>query len=100
MLSKTHGRDNTAHSDTGKMLDSFPDTFWTKGGVDVGLIPVTPMIITLNPGIEPVYRPRYPLKQEQVLRTANTIDGLLKAGVLERTRSPWNTPISPVPKPD
>lgn len=99
LLSRTHGRENTDHENTQLMLVDFPDTFWTKGGADVGLIPMAPVVIELKTGTVPIYRPQYPLREEQIAGIEKTIEVLLQAGVLERTGSPWNTPINPVPKP-
>uniref|UniRef100_A0AAQ4S6G5 ribonuclease H n=1 Tax=Gasterosteus aculeatus aculeatus TaxID=481459 RepID=A0AAQ4S6G5_GASAC len=60
---------------------------------------MAPVVIELRTGTVPIYRPQYPLREEQIAGIEKTIEGLLQAGVLERTGSPWNTPINPVPKP-
>ena len=98
-LPRSHGRENTDHPQTEAMLAMLPETMWSKGSTDVGHLQVDPIRIQLKPDIQPVYRSQYPLRQDQILGIKNTINGLKEAGVLIPTRSAWNTPINPVPKP-
>lgn len=63
------------------------------------MIPVALGVIELKIITVPIYRPQYPLREEQTLGIASTIEGLLEAGVLERTRFPWNSLINQVPTP-
>ena len=97
-LSRTHGRENTDHPHTQALLDSLPDTLWSAGPTDVGLLNIPPISIPLKHNIVPIYRAPYPLKPDQVMGIRNTIKGFVNTGVLTPTISLWNTPINPVPK--
>ena len=86
-VSRTHGRENTDHQHTQALLDSLPDTLWSTGPTDVGLLDVPPISIPLKRNIVPIYRAQYPLKLDQVTGIRNTIRGLLHTGVLTPTTS-------------
>ncbi|KAF0039240.1 hypothetical protein F2P81_007475 [Scophthalmus maximus] len=49
-------------------------------------------------GTEDVYRPQYQNKPAAVAGLRDTIDGLLKSGVIEKSDSCWHTPLLPGPK--
>ncbi|XP_062284313.1 uncharacterized protein LOC133990154 [Scomber scombrus] len=46
----------------------------------------------------PIWQTQYSHKPEAETGIADTIEGLLAAGVLEPSQSPWNTPILPIEK--
>ncbi|XP_038577860.1 uncharacterized protein LOC119905168 [Micropterus salmoides] len=75
-----------------------PEKVWTTHPYDVGCVPAHQITVQLRPQQLPCWKPQYRLKQEQVEGIDDTIQGLLTAGVLRPTQSPWNTPILPVPK--
>lgn len=98
-LDRFYGRENTDHPNTREMLNSLPDTLWSNGPTDVGLVDMEPIQIELKPGTVPIWRAQYELSRQKLDGIQNTITGLIKSGVLVETKSRWNTPILPVPKP-
>ena len=98
-LPRSHGRENADHPDTDAMLASLPESMWSQGTTDVGHLDVEPIKVRLKPGVRPIYKTQYPLRSDQIDGIKNTIRGLKSAGVLIPTKSAWNTPINPVPKP-
>ncbi|XP_061651840.1 uncharacterized protein LOC133488231 [Phyllopteryx taeniolatus] len=88
------------HEDAAQLLSSLPDSLWSEGPADGGLCTsVTPVTFEVNPTAF-VNVPQYPYKEEAAEGIAKTLDGLWKAGVLEKSNSPFNTPILPVKKAD
>ncbi|XP_032437007.1 uncharacterized protein LOC116731404 [Xiphophorus hellerii] len=96
-LPRHHGRELTDHPTAAAMLASLPECLWATGPTDVGLVDVTPVTFDLQPG-PPIWRSQYPHKRAAEEGIAETIGGLLEAGVLESSTSSWNTPILPVEK--
>ena len=80
------------------MLTHIPLSLWTTHPHDVGHVPQHQVTVKIRHGVGPVWRPQYRLRPEQTEGIKNMIDGLLEAGVILPTRSPWNTPLLPVPK--
>ncbi|KAL3992486.1 NACHT, LRR and PYD domains-containing protein 3 [Sarotherodon galilaeus] len=68
-----------------------------EGPTDVGLAHCSPVLFQLKSDT-PISPPQYRHKPEAEEGIAETIEGLLKAGVLEPSQSLWNTPILPVEK--
>nr|XP_015797242.2 uncharacterized protein LOC107373618 [Nothobranchius furzeri] len=97
VISRTHGREKTDHHDTATMLSQLPDTLWSAGPTDVGLVRTPPIQFTLT-DTSPLWIPQYPHKPEAEEGIAETIAGLVTAGVLEPSSANWNTPILPVEK--
>lgn len=82
------------------LLKRIPPQLWSQHKTDVGLvISAQPVRIKLKPNITLLYKKQYPLKQKTVEGIKPTIEGLIAAGVLIKTRSPCNTPIYPIQKP-
>nr|XP_023686842.1 uncharacterized protein LOC111853780 isoform X2 [Paramormyrops kingsleyae] len=98
-IARDHGREKMDHPKAAALLASLPDSLWSTSPTDVGLIPCTPVQFQLQPGEGPLWLRQYPHKQAAEEGIAETIDGLLQAGVLEPSTSQWNTPILPVEKP-
>ncbi|KAL6455045.1 hypothetical protein MHYP_G00365120 [Metynnis hypsauchen] len=74
-----------------------PDGLWSEGPDDVGQIKQTPVLFNMT-SAQPIWLLQYRHKPEAMASLDQTIDALLKAGVLEPCQSGWNTPILPVPK--
>ncbi|XP_065328147.1 uncharacterized protein LOC135933842 [Pelmatolapia mariae] len=96
-ISRTHGREKTDHPDAVAALSQLPDCLWSTGPTDVGLANCSPVLFQLKSEV-PIERPQYRHKPEAEEGIAETIEGLLKVGVLEPSQSYWNTPILPVEK--
>lgn len=90
---------NMNHVRADEMLATIPESLWTSHPHDVGRIEGE-VVLTLKPTVtKPIWRAQYKLKPEQVEGIAETVTGLLRAGVLrEAEGARWNTPILPVPK--
>ncbi|XP_026043069.1 uncharacterized protein LOC113033468 [Astatotilapia calliptera] len=97
VVSGSHGREHTDHCDAAPLLDSLPDCLWSLGPTDVGLVDVEPVSFQLS-SATPLWQPQYPHRPEAEAGIAETISGLVTAGVLEPSCSKWNTPILPVEK--
>ncbi len=54
--------------------------------------------IDLRPGSRPSYVPSYRLPHSQRTVAQKLIDGMLKDGIIQESRSPWNSPLFLVPK--
>nr|XP_015798270.2 uncharacterized protein LOC107374635 [Nothobranchius furzeri] len=96
-ISRSHGRERTDHPDALIMLDLLPTSLWSTGPTDVGLVSIPPVTFHLKDHA-PLWVPQYPHKPYAEEGIADTINGLLQAGVLEPSMSEWNTPILPVEK--
>ncbi|KAL3969276.1 trafficking protein particle complex subunit 9 [Sarotherodon galilaeus] len=96
-ISRTHGSERTDHPDAVAELSKLPDTLWSTGPTDVGLAHCSPVLFQLK-SETPISRPQYKHKPDAEEGIAETIEGLLEAGVLEPAQSLWNTPILPVEK--
>nr|XP_033494259.1 uncharacterized protein LOC117264429 isoform X1 [Epinephelus lanceolatus] len=84
-----------------EMLNQVPPQLWTAHKTDVGLIKsAQPVHIKLKPHVNLPYQKQYPLKQHAIDGIRPTIKGLVEAGVLVKTKSPCNTPIFPIRKPN
>ncbi|XP_064864485.1 uncharacterized protein LOC115135188 [Oncorhynchus nerka] len=100
-LPRHHGKPYSDHPSSPAVLDSIDKAIWTTTPFDVGKLQVQPVRITLtNLEQVPIFRNQYRLKHEQTEGIRPTIEGLLGAGCIYRTLSPWNTPILPVLKAD
>ncbi|XP_023196972.1 uncharacterized protein LOC111609912 [Xiphophorus maculatus] len=64
---------------------------------DVGLASCSPISFQVD-SERPLWIPQYPHKPAAEQGIAETITGLIEAGVLEPSKSDWNTPILPVQK--
>ncbi|XP_061703490.1 LOW QUALITY PROTEIN: uncharacterized protein LOC133515222 [Syngnathoides biaculeatus] len=99
LLDRHHGRETTDSDFAGQLLDSLPALLWSTNPTDVGLCNVSPVAFLMKPGR--IYVPQYSVKEAGMVGISDTIDGLLKAGVLcEIPESDYNTPILPVEKKD
>lgn len=97
-MSQTEENENELKSE---MLKQIPECLWSKHDTDVGLVKsANPVQVALKPNVNLPRRAQYPLKPEAEQGISETIEGLLKAGVLFKTQSPCNTPILPVLKAD
>ncbi|KAL4008309.1 hypothetical protein ACER0C_002161 [Sarotherodon galilaeus] len=96
-VSRIHGSERTDYPDAVVELSKLPDTLWSTGPTDVGLAHCAPVLFQLKSDT-PISRSQYRHKPEAEEGIAETIEGLLKAGVLEPSQSLWNTPILPVEK--
>ncbi|XP_061735441.1 uncharacterized protein LOC133538125 [Nerophis ophidion] len=96
-ISRHHGREKTDHPEAALLLDSLPDSLWSTGPTDVGLVDCPPVTFKLKNN-NPVWVPQYPSKKDAEIGIADTIEGLFEKGVLVETSSEWNTPIWPIEK--
>jgi hypothetical protein len=78
------------------LLKSFEHVF----SVLPGKTSVVTHHIELVEGAKPVRQTPYRLHPEKLARVNQEIDELLKAGIIEKSESPWAAPILVVPKPD
>ncbi len=56
--------------------------------------------IRLKPNTQPVYIPAYRLPHSQMQIVEQQVKGMLAQGVIQHSRSPWNSPLYLVPKKD
>ncbi|KAF0022232.1 hypothetical protein F2P81_025517 [Scophthalmus maximus] len=98
-LTRYHGREKTDHPAGEEVFKLLPPALWSTGPFDVGFCDVPPPLFLLDTKT-PVYRPQYQNKPAAVAGLRDTIDRLLKSGVIEKSDSYWNTPLLPVPKAD
>ena len=56
--------------------------------------------IKLKPGTQPVYVPAYRLPHAQRQVVTDAIEEMLEEGVIQNSKSPWNSPLFLVPKKD
>ncbi len=80
------------------MLSQLPEALWSTGPTDVGLVKDVEHIQFELTDYTPIWQKQYTHKPEAEAGIADTIKGLLEAGVLEPSQSNWNTPILPVEK--
>lgn len=92
-----HGAEDSNDPDTEKALNTLPPYMWVNQQADVGLLDTPPVTFSVNIG-KPVNIRQYSIKPKAKEGTNDTIEGLLSAGVIYPTTSPWNTPILPFPK--
>lgn len=97
-VTRNHGRELTDGEGGKEMLATLPDSLWSKGAEDVGLCKMPPIKFEIDKS-SIVSKRQYKNKFEAEQGITETIEGLVKAGVLCETRSNWNTPILPVLKP-
>ena len=82
------------------LLKQVPPEVWSKHKTDVGYVKSAQSVhIKLKPGARTPYVRQYQFKQHAMDGIRPTIDGLLNAGVLIKTKSSCNTPIFPIKKP-
>ncbi len=78
-----------------------PTELWSQHDTDIGLITsANPIRVQLKPDARLPRKAQYPLHPDAEVGIKNTIEGLVKAGVLIETTSNINTPILPVIKAD
>lgn len=95
---QTRHRASENHPDTEKYLAQVPDNIWMKHSNDVGQTKhFVKVELTTD---KPIWHSHYPLKEVQVIGVQETINGLLESGVIQETRSNYNTPLFPVKKSD
>ncbi|XP_048827863.1 uncharacterized protein LOC125705362 [Brienomyrus brachyistius] len=97
-LSRDHGREKMDHPSAAALLASLLDSLWSTGPTDVGLVDCAPVDFLLRPTAGPLWVRQYQHKPAAEEGIAETVAGLLRAGVLECSTSQWNTPILPVEK--
>ncbi|XP_035999810.1 uncharacterized protein LOC118564794 [Fundulus heteroclitus] len=97
LLTRHHGRERTDHHKAAEMLDALPSQLWATSPTDVGLVSCAPVSFQVATD-SPIWVNQYPHKPQAEEGIADTIAGLLTAGVLEPSVSAWNTPILPVEK--
>lgn len=98
LLNRPHGRETMDADGSSTLLDSLPASLWSVSPTDVGMCNVSP--VTFSVSGDPVYVSQYPMSPAGEEGIADTIEGLLAAGVIIPLTcpSPWNTPILPVEK--
>uniref|UniRef100_A0AAQ4RED7 ribonuclease H n=1 Tax=Gasterosteus aculeatus aculeatus TaxID=481459 RepID=A0AAQ4RED7_GASAC len=97
-VSRDHGCEKTDHPCTATLLEKLPDYLWSEGPTDVGFCNACkPVTFEVHHG-HPIWQPQYPHKPAAAEGIKETIEGLVKSGVLEPSQSAWNTPILPVEK--
>ncbi|XP_061594952.1 uncharacterized protein LOC133458765 [Cololabis saira] len=96
-VTRHHGRELEDHPLTEELIGVLPDSLWSSSPTDVGSVSCPDIEFDLTDG-NPLWVPQYPHKPAAVEGIADTIHGLLEAGVLELSSSKWNTPILPVEK--
>lgn len=97
LITRHRGREKTDHYQTEDMLNTLPGHLWADGPTDVGLTDCAPITFSVNTST-PLWVRQYPHKPQAEAGIQDTIEGLLKKGVLEPSQSAWNTPILPVEK--
>ena len=98
LLTRQHGREMLDGEGATSMLAALPSSLWSTCPFDVGRCSMEPVTFEMNTYC-PIWRPQYKHKVEAAQGISPTIEGLLKAGVLRKSYSQWNTPILPVLKP-
>lgn len=96
-MSRHHGREKSDHPSAEHMITSMPASLWAETPTDVGLVSCAPISVQVD-SERPLWIPQYPHKSAAEQGIAETITGLIEAGVLEPSKSDWNTPILPVEK--
>ncbi|XP_016522370.1 uncharacterized protein LOC103131762 [Poecilia formosa] len=96
-VSRHHGREKSDHPLAAQLITSMPTSLWAESPTDVGLVSCSPISFQVD-SERPLWIPQYPHKPAAEQGIAETITGLIEAGVLEPSQSDWNTPILPVEK--
>lgn len=96
-LTRYHGRERTDQPQAAMMLSKFPQELWTDGACDGRFCGISPPYFELDWSYI-IAKPRYYTKPEAAAGIADTLRGLSKVGVLEKSVSAWNTPLLPAPK--
>lgn len=96
-LTRHHGAELTDGEGAEEMLSTLPPALWSTGPTDVGLSKCSPVSFSLKTD-KPIWQNQYGRDPVAEMGINDTITGLLAAGVLEPTNSPYNTPILPVAK--
>ncbi|XP_056889301.1 uncharacterized protein LOC130526001 [Takifugu flavidus] len=98
-LQRHHGAEDSNDREEEVALTDLPPHMWVNHQADVGLVQTAPVTFQIDM-TDPVFIPQYPIKTEARPGIEDTVNGLLAAGVIYPTSSPWNTPILPVLKAD
>ena len=75
------------------ILARITETVWAKDPYDVGHTPQHNIEVEMKDPHQQAWKFQYRIREDAEEGISDTITGLLKAGVLERTTSEWNTPI-------
>ena len=75
------------------ILARITETVWAKDPYDVGQTLQHNNVVEIKDPQQPAWKFQYKIREDAEEGISDTITGLLKAGVLERTTSEWNTPI-------
>lgn len=81
------------------LLNEFRDTI-ALPGEPLGRTDMIDHHITLLPGVTPIYVPAYRLPHSQRQLAEELVQEMLRLGVVEPSKSPWNFPLVLVPKKD
>ena len=79
------------------LLNSYRDVI-ALPGEPLGNTPYAQHFINLKANVRPVYVPAYRLPHSQREVVDRQIEDMLKEGVIQPSRSPWNSPLFLVPK--
>ncbi|XP_077111134.1 uncharacterized protein LOC143766999 [Ranitomeya variabilis] len=79
-------------------LSTVPETLWAQGDTDVGLLHISPVKLSVQPGAVLPQLRQYPVSAQQELAITKQIEGYREKGVLVEIQSPANTPLYPVKK--
>ncbi len=81
------------------LLNKYRDVIAVPGE-PLGATDKTEHDIKLKSNTHPVYIPAYRLPHSQRQIVDQQVKGMLAQGVIQHSRSPWNSPLSLVPKKD
>ncbi|XP_061615546.1 uncharacterized protein LOC133470776 isoform X3 [Phyllopteryx taeniolatus] len=84
LLDRHHGRETTDSEFANPMVQSLPLHLRSTEPTDVGFCQVQPVKFKMKP--DPIWIPQYPMKEAGRIGITETIEGLLKAGVLCKIR--------------
>ena len=82
-----------------KLLNKFRDVIALPGET-LGATDRAEHIIRLKPNTKPVYIPAYRLPHSHRQVVDEQVEDMLQQGVIQHSRSPWNSPLFLVPKKD
>jgi hypothetical protein len=82
-----------------KVCKDYQDIFHVPGE-ELSCTSVVKHSINVVPGTNPINTKPYRLPETQKAETEKQIDKLVKEGVVEESKSPWNSPLLVVPKKD
>ncbi len=101
-MTTTSGVINKIETELFKEVEhQIPTELWSQHDTDIGLITsANPIRVQLKPDARLRRKAQYPLHPDAEVGIKNTIEGLVKTGVLIETTSYCNTPILPVIKAD